>query len=293
MPTIDLAIGPIDYRVSGPTAPGTPVAVFVHGFLVNATLWDPVAEKVAAAGIRCILPDWPLGAHRRPANPEAELSPAAIADAVTSLLGALDLHDVVLVGNDTGGGLCQLALHGDASRVSALVLTNCDAFEQFPPRTLVPLFILARSRLAVWTVGQLTRLRAVRHSPLGFGPLLNRPRSATLTRGWIQPLLDSAAIRRDVTRFARGMQRTELVDAASWLGQFEGPVRLVWGTRDKLFTIRLGRRLASAFRLAQLDVVTDATTFVPIDRPDAVASAIRDVLDSAVRTRSAMGPQQR
>jgi len=158
------------------------------------------------------------------------------------------------------------------------VLTNCDAFEQFPPRFFVPLFILARSRLAVWTLAQQTRLRAVRHSPLGFGPLLNRPRPASLTRGWIQPLLDSAAIRRDVTRFARGMQRTELVGAATWLGRFEGPVRLVWGTRDKHFTIGLGRRLAAAFPRAELDEVTDASTFVPIDRPDTVASAVRDVL---------------
>jgi pimeloyl-ACP methyl ester carboxylesterase len=135
----------------------------------------------------------------------------------------------------------------------------------------------------VWTLAQLTRLRAVRHSPLGFGPLLNRPCPASLTRGWIQPLVDSAAIRRDVTRFARAMQRTELAGAATWLGQFEGPVRLVWGTRDKHFTIRLGRRLAAAFRLAQLDEIADATTFVSIDRPDAVVSAVRDVLAKSHR----------
>lgn len=278
MPTIDLPIGPVDYRDLGPKAARTPVAVFVHGFLVNSTVWDPVAEKLAADGVRCILPDWPLGAHRRPANPDAGLSPVAVAGAVTGLLDALDLHDAVLVGGDTGGGLCQLALRGDTHRVSGLVLTNCDAFEQFPPRYFVPLFLLARSRFAVWTVAQQTRLRAVRHSPLGFGPLLNPPRPASLTRGWIQPLLDSAAIRRDVTRFARGMRRTELADAATWLGSFEGPVRLVWGTRDKHFTIGLGRRLAAAFRRAQLDEVADATTFVSIDRPDAVVSAVRDVL---------------
>jgi pimeloyl-ACP methyl ester carboxylesterase len=278
MPTIDLPLGPLDYRDLGPRAVGTPVAVFVHGFLVNSTLWDPVAEKLAADGVRCILPDWPLGAHRRPANPDVGLSPVAVADAVTGLLDALDLQDVVLVGSDTGGGLCQLALRADTHRVSALVLTNCDAFEQFPPRFFVPLFILARFRLAVWTLAQLTRLRAVRHSPLGFGPLLNRPCPASLTRGWIQPVLDSAAIRRDVTRFARGLLRTELSDAATWLDQFEGPVRLVWGVRDKHFTIKLGRRLAAAFRQAQLDEVADATTFVSIDRPDAVASAVRDVL---------------
>jgi pimeloyl-ACP methyl ester carboxylesterase len=278
VPTIDLPIGPIDYRVVGPSAADAPVAVFVHGFLVNSTLWDPVAEKLAADGVRCILPDWPLGAHRRPVDPGAGLSPIAVASAVTDLLGALGLRDVVLAGSDTGGALCQLALRGDTYRVRGLVLTNCDAFEQFPPRFFVPLFTLARSRAAVWTVAQQTRLRAVRHSALAFGPLLNHPLPASLTRGWIQPVLDSAAIRHDVTRFARGMQRTELADAATWLGRFEGPVHLVWGTRDKHFTIELGRRLAAAFQHAQLDEVADATTFVSIDRPDAVVSAVRNVL---------------
>jgi pimeloyl-ACP methyl ester carboxylesterase len=162
--------------------------------------------------------------------------------------------------------------------VRGLVLTNCDAFEQFPPRFFVPLFTLARSRLAVWAVAQQARLRAVRHSPLAFGPLLNHPLPAGLTRGWVEPVLGSAAIRHDVTRFARGMRRTELAGAATWLGRFEGPVRLVWGTRDKHFTIELGRRLAGAFPRARLDEVADATTFVSIDRPDAVVRAVREVL---------------
>ena len=79
------------------------------------------------------------------------------------------------------------------------------------------------------------------------------------------------------------MQRTELADAAAWLGQFEGPVHLVWGTRDKHFTVELGRRLAAAFRRAQLDEIADATTFVSIDRPDAVVTAVRDVLAKSPR----------
>jgi pimeloyl-ACP methyl ester carboxylesterase len=281
LPTVDLPLGPVEYRVFGPDTADAPAAVFVHGFLVNGTLWDPVAERLAAGGVRCIVPDWPLGAHRRPVNPDSDLSPIAVADAVLALLAALDLDKVVLVGNDTGGALCQLAIRDNAQRVAGLVLTNCDAFEQFPPRFFVPLFMLARSRTAVWAIAQQTRLRVVRHSPLGFGPLLNHPLSTSLTRGWIQPLVDSAAIRRDATRFARGMQRTELMDAGTWLARFEGPVRLVWGTRDKHFTIELGRRLAAAFPHAQLDEVAGATTFVSIDRPDAVVSAVQDVLARA------------
>src|SRR5215469_10794461 len=219
-------------------------------------------------------------ADRRTRTPTCRPSPSPTLSPVCSA------HSTSMTSSSSATTLAvvyALALRGDISRVKGLVLTNCDAFEQFPPRSLVPLFILARSRLAVWTIAQLTRLRVVRHSPLGFGPLLNSPRSASLTRGWIQPVLDSAAIRRDVTRFARGMRRTELVDAATWLGQFEGPVRIVWGTQDKQFTIGLGRRLAAAFRQARLDQVTDATTFVSIDRPDAVVSAIKDVLANSAR----------
>ncbi len=220
----------------------------------------------------------PPGAHRRPAAPEADLSPLGVADTILALVDALGLGDVVLVGSDTGSGECQLALRGETHRVRGLVLTNCDAFEQFPPRFFVPLFTVARSRATVWALAQQTRLRAVRHSPLAFGALLERPVDPGLTRGWVQPMLDSAAIRRDVTRFARAMRRTELVAAADWLGRFPGPVRLVWGTRDKHFTLALGRRLAAAFPHARLDEVPDATTFVSIDRPDSVADAVREVV---------------
>jgi pimeloyl-ACP methyl ester carboxylesterase len=73
------------------------------------------------------------------------------------------------------------------------------------------------------------------------------------------------------------------VDAATWLRTFTGPVRLVWGTRDKHFTIALARRLVATFPNATLDEIDDATTFVSIDRPDAVAGAVRDVLVQAPR----------
>jgi len=278
MPTIDLPIGAVDYRVFGPDSPDAPVAVFVHGFLVNGELWDPVAELLAADGVRCIVADWPLGSHRRPADPHADLSPIAVADAVVALLEALDLNDVVLVGNDTGGGLCQLALRDSPARVGGLVLTNCDAFEHFPPRFFVPLFIAARSRVGLWLLAQTVRPRALRHSPFGFGQLLNDPRPAELTRRWVQPMLDDAAIRRDINRFTRGMTRKELTGSAAWLSRFAGPVRLVWGVRDRNFTLELGRRLAAVLPDAQLEEVADATTFVSIDRPAPVAAAVLDVV---------------
>ena len=114
MPTVALPSGPIDYRVFGPDGADVPVAVCVHGFLVNGTLWDPVAERLADSGVRTIVPDWPLGAHRTPVPTELELTPGSVARAVLELLDELDLKNVVLVGNDSGGALCQLALAGPA-----------------------------------------------------------------------------------------------------------------------------------------------------------------------------------
>ena len=279
MPVVDLSIATIDYRVFGPDSPDAPTAVFVHGFLVHGALWDSVAERLAAAGIRCIVPDWPLGSHRTPAHPDVELSPTTVARAVLQLLDVLDLHDVTLVGNDSGGAICQLAIKGDHHRIGGLVLTNCDAFEHFPPAFFVPLFIAARFRAAVWLVVQTTRLRFLRHSPLAYGRLLRRPRPADLTRGWVQPAIDDRRIRRDITRFARGVERTELVDSPSWLATFDKPARLVWGTRDGCFTIADGRRLAEVLPQAELEEVADATTFVSIDRPDAVASAVQKMTE--------------
>jgi pimeloyl-ACP methyl ester carboxylesterase len=278
MPSVDLPLGTLDYRVFGPDNPTGATVLFVHGFLVNGSLWDPVAERLAATGIRSIVPDWPLGAHRTAVPAENVLSPRTVGRAILDLLEALDLSDVVLVGNDTGGAICQLALSGDHHRITGLVLTNCDAFDVFPPKFFVPLFVAARFRAAVWAVLQITRLRPLRHSVAGFGPLLRRPRSPELTRGWVQPALDDPAIRRDITRFARELTGDELVDAATWLASFDRPTRIVWGTRDRNFTLKLGRRLAATLPRAQLIEDQEATTFISIDRPDTVSTAISSVI---------------
>ncbi len=282
---VDLPGGTIRVRQFGPEHSNAPTAVFVHGFLVDGTLWDGVAEGLAEHGVRCVVPDLPLGSHRIPMPADRPLSPTSVAQSVLDLLAALDLHDVVLVGSDTGGAICQLALAGDHDRVGGLVLTNCDAFETFPPRWFAPLFFLAKFRPTVWNLTQTVRVRALRHSAVAYGPLLRRPRSATLTRGWAQSAISDAAIRRDINRFARGMSGKELRDAASWLTTFDKPSRVVWGTRDRHFKLSLGRRLVEALPQAELIEVDDATTFVSIDRPDAVVDAIRAVI--AVRAAGA------
>lgn len=274
MSEAQLAQGTVQYRVSGPADSAAPPVVFVHGFLVDGRLWRGVGDLLAEAGVRSYAPDWPLGSHRTPMPPDTDLSPRGVARLIVDFLAALDLRDVTLVGCDTGGALCQLVLDTDASRIGRVVFTNCDAFESFPPRLFVPLFIAARSAVVTRSLLAPMRVRAVRHSVLGFGPLMRRPIDAELTLSWLAPAMADPRIRADIARFARGMDRGALVELAPRLADFPGPVRVVWGTDDRNFSPKLGRRLAGAFADAEFVEVPGATTFVSIDRADAVAEAI-------------------
>jgi pimeloyl-ACP methyl ester carboxylesterase len=275
MPTLSTPAGTLHYRTAGPADATAPPVVFVHGFLVDSTLWDAVAERLAAAGVRSYLVEWPLGSHRTPMDPDADLSPAGVATLIAHVLEALDLDDVTIIGNDTGGAICQLLVAGgEHGRVGRLVLTNCDAFENFPPKAFAPLFVAAKRPWLTSALLAPMRLRPLRHSALAYGMLLRRPRDAALTRGWIMPALSDRRIRADIAHFARGLDRRSLVAAEPGLRRFDRPVRIVWGAADRFFTLAMARRLADTFPDATLVEVPDVSTFVPVDAPSAVVDAV-------------------
>jgi pimeloyl-ACP methyl ester carboxylesterase len=276
----DLPQGRLEYRATGPAASSRPPVVFVHGILVDARLWQPVAERLAAEGIRSYAPTLPLGAHQRPMNADADLSPLGMATLIRDFISALGLRDVTIVGNDTGGAICQVMLGGDTSRVRAAVLTNGDALGTFPPRALAPLFRALRHPRLVGGLAAALRWEKVRHGPLAFGPLSSGPLDPDLTGSWMQPLA-SEAVRRDLAKFARGVNRRVLLDAASRFGQFTGPVRILWGEDDPFFRTRLGQQLSEAFPHTTLTTVPAGRTFLPLDHPDAVAREIAAAVQGA------------
>lgn len=274
MPTIDLPHGTVNYRVTGPENAATPPVVFVHGFLVNGTLWTKTAEALASAGTRSYAPDWPLGSHEIALNADADQSPRGIARQIAAFIEALGLDDVTLVGNDTGGALCQFLLDTDPSRIGRVVLTNCDAFDNFPPSPFGLLFKSFRSAAAIRVLLAPMRSSAVRHSPAGFGLLVNQPLDADQTRGWVMPCLTDADIRRDVAKFARQVDPQELDAVSGRLGIFSGRALLVWGTGDRFFKLDFARRLRDVFTDARLVEVDGGRTFIPHDEPARLAAEI-------------------
>jgi pimeloyl-ACP methyl ester carboxylesterase len=279
MEQIELPAGTIHYRAFGPVG-GRPV-VFVHGFLVDTMLWSDVPQRLAEQGYRTFAPTWPLAAQRTAMNPGADLSPRGDARVVVSFLEALGLTDVVLVGSDTGGAVSQLVLDEDSSRIGRLVLTNCDAFDTFPPFPFDRLFQLARHERFALLVLQSMRWSRLRNSKLGFGWLVRRDLAPEESRAWIEPYLTDAGVRRDVSTFARGWTGDELKDSARWLGSFDKPVLLCWAPEDPFFKLRLARQLASTFPAATLVEFPGARTFVSLDQPERLADEVVSWLGGA------------
>jgi pimeloyl-ACP methyl ester carboxylesterase len=203
MPIIDLPQGRVQYRLAGPNNSAGPPVVFVHGLLVNCELWSGVADELAGRGVRSYALDLPLGAHPVALRPDADLSPRGVARLIIAFLAALDLTDVTLVGNDTGTALCQLVIDTDDTRIGRLVLTNGDAFDQFPPPSLGQVFKLGRRPAGVYTLMSLQRPEGIRQRVQGQN--VSKPLDPALTRRWITPALADRGVRRDTAKFVRGV----------------------------------------------------------------------------------------
>jgi pimeloyl-ACP methyl ester carboxylesterase len=271
MHEVDLETARIRYWERGSGAP----VVFVHGLSVNADLWRKVVPQVAAAGMRCIAPDWPLGSHDI-AVPDADLSPPGVAALIAAFLERLDLHDVTIVANDTGGALTQIVMTEHPDRIARVVLTPSDCFEKFFPPMFALLPRLARVPGGTALLVTTLRWRRLHRLPLAFGWLAKRPFPDAIADSYLGPARRDVAVRRDLTRFLRGVHRRHTLAAARRLPAFTKPVLLAWAAEDRVFPVSLAHRLAAVLPDARIVLIEDTYTFVPEDRPDRLAELILD-----------------
>jgi len=269
MPSITLRSGTIHYEKAGPDD-GRPV-VFVHGYSMGASLWRPLSDRLAAKGLSCIAPTWPLGAQREPMRPDAELTMEGIAAIIADFLDVLELQDVVLVGNDTGGAISQIVATTQPGRLGALVLTSCDAFEHFPPPILKPFILAAKLGPAFDAAAQPLRTKLGRKQ--AFGALAHADIDA-MVKEWLAPALTDRRIRHDLRRFTGSLKQESTLEAAKRLPGFTKPALIAWSADDAFFPLEDGRRLAETLPDARLEVIERARTFSMIDQPDQLAELI-------------------
>ena len=279
MTTIEVPtrVGPVPVRTAG----DGPAVLAVHGALVDGRLWDGTA-RLLAPHARVLLPDLPLGAHRRAVPSRSRLTPEEVAGALVDVLDGLDLDRAVLLGNDTGGALAQLAAAGAPERTAGLVLAGCDAFEHFPPPLLRPLPALAALPGTTALLVRTLAVPALFADPGRLNVFTSRGFDRALVRDWLHPARTDPAVRADLTALIRAMRPAPLLAAAERLPVLAGRAAVVWGRRDRVFPPRDAERLAALLGTS-VTWLDDALTFVPNDRPGAVADAVRNVLAAADR----------
>jgi pimeloyl-ACP methyl ester carboxylesterase len=268
---LTLPQGTIHVRDTG--RPDGPPVVFVHGLLVDGSLWRKVVPSLEGE-LRCIWPDWPLGSHRTPMAPGADLSPRGVAHLVADALAAMELERVTLVGNDTGGAICQLVATERPERLGRLVLTDCDAFENFLPPMFRGLQIAARVPGLLNALVQPMRIRALRRLPMAYGLVTKRPIDHAVTDAWLRPFLQQREVRRDTAKLLRGITRRDTLAAAERLRRFERPTLLAWAREDRAFPVAHAHRLAALLPDARVEEIPDSLTFIPEDQPERLADAI-------------------
>jgi pimeloyl-ACP methyl ester carboxylesterase len=267
--TLDLPQGPLEVFEAGS---GPPI-VFVHGLLVNANLWRKVIARLSP-DFRCIALDLPLGSHRTPIGAGADLSAPGLAGLIADAIEALGLEDVTLVGNDTGGALCQIVVTRRPERIGRLVLTSCDYRDNFPP----PMF--AYFKPAATIPGAFSallapmRFRAPRRLPFAFGWLVKRPIDCEAEDSYVWPALTDRRIAGDIKRVARALDKRYTNEAADRLGEFTKPALIAWSREDRFFKPEHAERLAGDLPAARLEWIDDARTFSSEDQPERLADLI-------------------
>jgi pimeloyl-ACP methyl ester carboxylesterase len=248
--------------------------VFVHGYMMGRELWRQVSDRLAGLGLRCIAPTFPFGAHTQPLRPGADRTIYGVARVVADVLAALDLDDVVLVGNDTGGLVTQLVAVHYPERLGALVLTSCDAFEHFPPPILKPVILAAKSKATFRAVAQAMRIPLVRKRAFDG---LAHSNIDHLTKLWVRPGLSDAAIAEDLRQFTLSLRAEVATGVAARLHEIDMPTLVAWSADDVFFPQEDGRRLAATIPNARLEVIDGARTYSMVDQPERLADLMSTI----------------
>ncbi len=268
---VQLPAGPIEYKDTG--GPG-PVLVFMHGLVMDGTVFDEVVRDLRVDH-RCVLPTLPLGGHRRPMRPEADLTLRGLGQMMSDFLDQLDLQDVTLILNDHAAGLAVVGERTE--RVARLVVSSCEAFDNYPPG--LPgknIGLVARVPGGLYAAMQLMRIRALRRLPIALGWMAKRAIPSELTDAWFRPVQTQRAIRRDLAKYAGGARKHHMLQVMERLGSYQGPALVIWAKEDRVMPREHGRRMAQLLHNARLVEVADSYTLIPLDQPIEFARLVRE-----------------
>jgi len=223
--------GPASYIDTG--GPGR-VALFVHGLGTSSYLWRHVIDQLDGQR-RCVAVDLPLHGLT-PAAADQDFTLPGFARFLAGFCAGLELSDIDLVANDTGGAISQVFAAGHPELLHTLTLTNCETHKNMPPKVLLPAAWLAHLGLAARISPRL--LRDIRRGRkrfygLGYQDIENLPED--LARFWLETQFATPELARQNQRIMTSLHARDLLAVEPALARLQVPTLIVWGTSDIFF----------------------------------------------------------
>jgi len=266
-------------RISYAAAGAGPVALFVHGVVLNKHLWRHQLDGLSDIR-RCIAVD--LLAHGdTEITPNQNVSVTANATMLKEVLDALNIDQVDLVGNDSGGGIAQIFAALNPERVRTLTLTNCDTHDNWPPEAFKPFVDMVKAGGLRDTLEAMLADKAIFRSPGALGPAYEQPETVTDEdiETYLRPLVRSEQRTRDLQRFVMAFDNKHTRVIKPQLHQLQAPTLIVWGTDDVYFPVTWAYWLADTIPGAKPPVELEgARIFFPEERAGEFNRLLRDHL---------------
>lgn len=220
-----------------------PVALFVHGVLLNGYLWRHQLVELGDAR-RCIAVDL-LGHGHTEANEGQDVSVTANAHMLAQFLDALGIERVDLVGNDSGGGICQIFAALYPQRLRSLVLSNCDAHDNWPPEAFKPFVEMVAAGGLPGTLKAMMDDKAIYRSADALGPAYEYPErvSDETIETYLAPFLGSPKRMRELERFVNAFDCRHTLAIEDGLRRLQAPTLIAWGTDDAYFGVEWSKWL--------------------------------------------------
>jgi len=267
---IETPSGTIGYVEQG----SGPVALFVHGVLLNGYLWRHQLAQLGDVK-RCIAVD--LLAHgNTEASATQDVSVTANAHMLAQYLDAMEIDKVDLVGNDSGGGICQIFAALYPKRLRSLALTNCDTHDNWPPEAFKPFVAMVAAGGLAETLNSMLADKSVYRSALA--PAYERAEDVTdeTIETYLRPLVRSKQHTRNLERFVNAFDCRHTVQIENQLRRVQAPTLIAWGTDDIYFDLKWSRWLADAIPGTRKRVeFASARIFFPEERPQDFNTELR------------------
>jgi len=282
--SIQTPSGRIAYREQG----HGPVALFVHGVLLNGHLWRHQLQSLSDIR-RCIAVD--LLAHGNTEISEGQdVSVTANARMLAEFLDALGIEQVDLIGNDSGGGIAQIFAATWPQRVRSLTLTNCDAQDNWPPEAFKPVLAMSAAGGLPGALQAMLADKNVYRAEAALGPAYENPQAvsdATIDV-YLQPHLKNAQRTRDLERFLAGFDPVHTLRIEQNLRKLKAPTLIVWGTDDIYFDVKWSNWLADAIPGTRRRVEFDGgRIFFPEERAAQFNDELRAHLNATLQSADA------